>query len=152
MNFMSTFHVSGYWLLLFIALIVIEIITLGLTTIWFAGGALAGLIANVCGLSFWPQMMAFVAVSFLLLFFTRPFAVKYVNKGHVSTNVDELIGMEGVVLEEIDNLKSTGKVQVRGMEWTARSQDQDKRIEKDKIVEICAIEGVKLIVKEKENN
>ena len=93
-----------------------------------------------------------VAVSFLLLFFTRPFAVKYVNKGHISTNVDELIGMEGVVLEEIDNLKSTGKVQVRGMEWTARSQDQDKRIEKDKIVEICAIEGVKLIVKEKENN
>ena len=66
--------------------------------------------------------------------------------------MDELIGMEGVVLEEIDNLKSTGKVQVRGMEWTARSQDQDKRIEKDKIVEICAIEGVKLIVKEKENN
>ena len=141
-----------HWMILFILLLVIELLTMGLTTIWFAGGALAGLIANVCGLEFWPQMMAFVAVSFLLLFFTRPFAVKYVNKGHVSTNVDELIGMEGVVLEEIDNLKSTGKVQVRGMEWTARSQDQDKSIEKDKIVEICAIEGVKLIVKEKENN
>ena len=87
-----------YWMILFILLLVIELLTMGLTTIWFAGGALAGLIANVCGLSFWPQMMAFVAVSFLLLFFTRPFAVKYVNKGHVSTNVDELIGMEGVVL------------------------------------------------------
>ena len=74
------------------------------------------------------------------------------NKGHVSTNVDELIGMEGVVLEEIDNLRASGKVQVRGMEWTARSQNQERRIAKDKIIEVCAIEGVKLIVKEKENN
>lgn len=60
--------------------------------------------------------------------------------------------MEGVVLEEIDNLRASGKVQVRGMEWTARSQDQERRIAKDKIIEVCAIEGVKLIVKEKENN
>ena len=141
-----------YWMILFILLLVIELLTMGLTTVWFAGGALAGLIANVCGLDFWPQMMAFVAVSFLLLFFTRPFAVKYVNKGHVSTNVDELIGMEGVVLEEIDNIRATGKAMVRGMEWTARAQNQEERIAKDKIVEVCAIEGVKLIVKEKENN
>ena len=140
-----------HWMILFILLLV-ELLTMGLTTIWFAGGALAGLIANVCGLDFWPQMMAFVAVSFVLLFFTRPFAVKYVNKGHVSTNVDELIGMEGVVLEEIDNLRASGRVQVRGMEWTARSQNQEQKIAKDKIIEVCAIEGVKLIVKEKENN
>ena len=60
--------------------------------------------------------------------------------------------MEGVVLEEIDNLRASGRVQVRGMEWTARSQNQELRIAKDKIIEVCAIEGVKLIVKEKENN
>ena len=140
------------WLAILTFFLVAEAVTVQLTTIWFAGGALAGLIANVCGLDFWPQMMAFVAVSFVLLFFTRPFAVKYVNKGHVSTNVDELIGMEGVVLEEIDNLRASGRVQVRGMEWTARSQNQEQKIAKDKIIEVCAIEGVKLIVKEKENN
>ena len=139
-----------YWMILFVLLLVIELLTMGLTTIWFAGGALAALIAKVCGASFWPQMMVFVAVSFALLFFTRPFAVKYVNRGRVSTNIDELIGMDAVVLEEIDNLRSTGKVQVRGMEWTARAQKQDQIIAKDKIVEICKIEGVKLIVKEKE--
>ena len=60
--------------------------------------------------------------------------------------------MEGVVLEEIDNLRASGRVQVRGMEWTARSQNQEQKIAKDKIIEVCAIEGVKLIVKEKENN
>lgn len=141
-----------HWVILFIVLLVIELMTLGLTTIWFAGGALAGLIANICGLDFWSQMMVFVAVSFILLFFTRPFAVKYVNKRHVATNVDELIGMEGIVLEEIDNLRASGRVQVRGMEWTARSQNQEQKIAKDKIIEVCAIEGVKLIVKEKENN
>lgn len=113
---------------------------------------MAGLIANVCGLDFWPQMMAFVAVSFLLLFFTRPFAVKYVNKGHVSTNVDELIGMEGVVLEEIDNLRASGRVQAQRDGMDSQISEQERRIAKDKIIEVCAIEGVKLIVKEKENN
>lgn len=140
-----------HWMILFVALLGIELLTMGLTTVWFAGGAIAGLIANMCGAGFWTQMIAFVAVSFLLLFVTRPFAVKYVNKEHVSTNVDELIGMEALVLEDIDNLKSAGKVQVRGMEWTARSKEQKTTIAKDQIVEICAVEGVKLIVKEKEN-
>lgn len=139
-----------YWMIFFVVLLVIELFTMGLTTIWFAGGAIAGLIANICGFGFWTQMIVFVAVSFLLLVFTRPFAVKYINRKHVSTNAEDLIGRDAVVMEEIDNLQGCGKVQVRGMEWTARSETESQVIEKGKTVEISRIEGVKLIVKEKE--
>lgn len=139
-----------YWLIIFVILLVMELQTMGLTTIWFAGGALVAMVLCLLGLGFWPQMIAFVAVSALLLIFTRPFAVKYINRDHVSTNVDELIGKEAIVLEDIENLQSRGRVQVNGMEWTARSAEPDRCIAKGETVEICRIEGVKLIVKEKE--
>ena len=38
-----------YWLIAIIVLLVIEAVTMGLTTIWFAGGALAAFIACVAG-------------------------------------------------------------------------------------------------------
>ena len=84
--------------------------------------------------------------SAVLLFLTRPLAVKYLNKGAVHTNADSLIGKEAVVTEKIDNLKSTGAVQVNGQVWTARSVNPEHSIEKDEIVMVRAIEGVKLIV------
>lgn len=139
-----------YWLILFAVLLVIEFLTMGLTTIWFAGGAIAAMAANMLGGNIWVQMITFLAVSFLLLVFTRPFAAKYVNRGRVRTNIDELIGMEAVVTETINNIRSSGKVQVNGLEWTARSKKAETVIETDKVVEILSIEGVKLIVKEKE--
>lgn len=139
-----------YWLILFLLLIVIEVLTMGLTTIWFAGGAVVAMVINMLGGNIWIQMIAFLAVSFLLLIFTRPFAARYVNRGRVNTNVDELIGAEAVVTETIDNLKSTGTVRINGLEWTARSKDVSVLIENGTTVEILSVEGVKLIVKEKE--
>lgn len=139
-----------YWLGLFILLLVIELFTMGLTTIWFAGGAIAAMAANMLGANIWLQCGIFLAVSFLLLLFTRPFAVRYVNRRHVRTNVDELIGKEAYVTERIDNLHSTGKAQLNGLEWTARTASDAGQIEAGKTVTVSAIEGVKLIVKEKE--
>lgn len=139
-----------YWLILFLLLLVIEVLTMGLTTIWFAGGAVVAMVINMLGGNIWIQMIAFLAVSFLLLIFTRPFAARYVNRGRVNTNVDELIGAEAVVTETIDNLKSTGTVRINGLEWTARSKDVSVLIENGTTVEILSVEGVKLIVKEKE--
>lgn len=139
-----------YWLLLFILLLVVEFLTMGLTTIWFAGGAVAAMVVNMLGGNIWIQMIVFLAVSLLLLIFTRPFAVRYINRGRVDTNIDKLIGAEAVVTESINNLESTGKVQVNGLEWTARSKEADALIENGTTVEILSIEGVKLIVKEKE--
>ena len=84
--------------------------------------------------------------SAVLLLLTRPMAVKMLKKGTVATNADSLIGREAVVTEKIDNLRSTGTVQVNGQEWSARSVNPEHVIEKDEIVMVRSIEGVKLIV------
>lgn len=136
------------WLVVFILLILIELATMGLTTIWFAGGAVAGFVASMLGANVVIQAVAFFAVSILLLFFTRPFAVRYINSNKTKTNVDGLIGQEALVLEEINNIRETGCARLEGKEWTARSMN-DTVIPKDTVVTVERIEGVKLIVKTK---
>ena len=135
------------WLAVFVLLIVIELATMGLTTIWFAGGAVAGFIASMLGANVVIQAVFFV-VSIVLLIFTRPFAVRYINSNKTKTNIDGLIGQEALVLEEINNIRETGCARLEGKEWTARSVD-DTVIPADTVVIVERIEGVKLIVKTK---
>ena len=137
-----------YWLIGVVALLAIELLTMGLTTIWFAGGALAAFIVTLLGAGKVVQIVVFLVVSFVLLFFTRPFAAKFFNGQREKTNAEGLIGKEAKVTEIIDNFNQKGTVVVNGMEWSARTED-DSVIEKGKKVEILAIKGVKLIVKEK---
>ena len=136
------------WLAVFVLLIVIELATMGLTTIWFAGGAVAGFIASMLGANVVIQAVVFFVVSIVLLIFTRPFAVRYINSNKTKTNIDGLIGQEALVLEEINNIRETGCARVEGKEWTARSVD-DTVIPADTVVIVERIEGVKLIVKTK---
>jgi len=138
-----------YWLILFVILIVIEIVTLGLTTIWFAGGALVAFVASVLGAPLWVQIVLFFLVSVLLLFVTRPLALKYLNTNRTKTNVESLIGKTGVVTTDINNLQGEGSVTINGQEWTARTAKDEETIKKDQLVEIRAISGVKLIVEQK---
>ena len=138
------------WLAVAIVLLVVEIITLGLTTIWFAGGALVACIAAALQADFLVQVILFLVVSVVLLFFTRPVAMRYMNKSRTKTNAESLMGKEAVVLQEINNLKASGQVQLNGIEWTARAENMEDVIEKGAIVCIKKIEGVKLIVKRKE--
>ena len=111
------------WLAVFVLLIVIELATMGLTTIWFAGGAVAGFIASMLGANVVIQAVVFFVVSIVLLIFTRPFAVRYINSNKTKTNIDGLIGQEALVLEEINNIRETGCARLEGKEWTARSVD-----------------------------
>ena len=136
------------WLAVFVLLIVIELATMGLTTIWFAGGAVAGFIASMLGANVVIQAVVFFVVSIVLLIFTRPFAVRYINSNKTKTNIDGLIGQEALVLEEINNIRETGCARLEGIEWTARSVD-DTVIPADTVVIVERIEGVKLIVKTK---
>ena len=138
-----------YWLTAMVILLGIEIATLGLTTIWFAGGCLGAFIAAVAGADVTIQIIVFFVISLILLFVTRPVAVRYLNKGRVKTNADSLIGKRAVVTKAIDNLKAEGEAEINGQIWTARSADEYVKIEEGKVVEICRISGVKLIVKEK---
>ena len=136
------------WLAVFVLLIVIELATMGLTTIWFAGGAVAGFIASMLGANVVIQAVVFFVVSIVLLIFTRPFAVRYINSNKTKTSIDGLIGQEALVLEEINNIRETGCARLEGKEWTARSVD-DTVIPADTVVIVERIEGVKLIVKTK---
>ena len=140
------------WLVVFIVMVVIEIITLGLTTIWFAGGALVALIVSLFNAPLVAQIAVFIVVSVLLLIFTRPIAAKHFNKKMVATNVDSVPGEIGVVSVDIDNvmvehqLSATGTVMIKGMEWTARTESDEVKIEKDTKVKVLRVEGVKVIV------
>lgn len=139
-----------YWLVLFVVLIIIEIITMGLTTIWFAGGSLVAFFAAIAGANIYVQLTLFLAVSLLLLIVTRPMAQRYLFTKKEKTNVDSLIGRSAVVLEPVNNLENTGKVLLNGIEWTARAEKPDIRIEKDTVVRVLRIEGVKVIIEKGE--
>ena len=136
-----------FWLILLIVAIVTEVITLGLTTIWFAGGSMAALIVAAVGGPVWLQVILFLVVSFVLLFFTRPWAVKYLNPHKTRTNYEDAIGKTVRVTMKIDNIEETGTAVLNGQEWTARSNDDAVTIEADTTAEVVAISGVKLIVK-----
>ncbi|MCI9383289.1 MAG: NfeD family protein [Lachnospiraceae bacterium] len=139
-----------YWLILFIVLLVIEIITLGLTTIWFAGGALTAFVLSMLEVPPTVQWAVFCAVSLILLFATRPWAVRYFNsQKKEKTNVDSLIGRTAVVTSEIRNLEGKGEVFVNGLTWTARAGEDSLVIKEDTHVTITAVQGVKLIVEVK---
>lgn len=134
------------WLSLFVLFLVIEIITMGLTTIWFAGGALVAFLVAVLGLGLGVQIIIFAIVSLALLAVTRPLAMKYFNQERQKTGAELLIGQKALVIEEIDTLSSKGRVEVRGQEWAAKTDAPEGKIPKNAIVVVEGIQGVKLIV------
>ncbi len=136
-----------YWLVILVIFLVIEIITLGLTTIWFAGGALIAFIAAILHFPLIAQIALFLLVSLLMLTFTRPVAERYFNAQREQTNVNSMIGKEAKVTVEIDNFNQTGTVLLNGVEWTARSVEDKVTIPSGSRVEICQIEGVKVFVR-----
>lgn len=137
---------SIIWLIIVAVMIVIEIITLGLTTIWFGVGAIGAAIVAWLGYGVWVQIIVFAVLSVVAMAIVRPFAVRYLNKDKEKTNVDDVIGKTAVVTKEINNELATGEVQLNGMSWTARSEDGRIIPEKER-VEVVSVQGVKLIVK-----
>ena len=129
-----------------IIFLIVELVTVGLTTIWLAGGALVAFILAAVGAGFWVQLVAFFLVSFVLICFTRPFAVKYFNPRRTRTNSEELIGEVVKVTSRIDNRSAEGTALAKGLEWSARAVSDDMTIEKNSLVKVVRIEGVKLIV------
>ena len=93
------------------------------------------------------QVVLFFAVSVVLLYFTRPIAVKYFNKDRIKTNAESLVGRQAIVISEIDNLQGIGQVTVGGQEWSARSVEDNVKLPVGTVVDIMAINGVKLMVK-----
>ena len=133
------------WLILLCLFLLVEIATLGLTTIWFAGGALVAFLAALCGLDVVVQIIIFFVLSVILLVFTRPVAVNYFNNNRIATNTESLIGADARVVETINNRENVGVVNLNGLDWTARSVDNEI-IPAGEHVRIVKISGVKAIV------
>ncbi len=134
-----------FWMAMTVLLAVIEAVTAGLVTVWFALGAFGAVIAAALGAKTTVQVVVFVLVSALSLVLTRPFVKKFTKKNIHPTNADKAIGQECIVVEDIDNTLGKGAVICLGKEWSARSID-GSHVTKDAKVRVCKIDGVKLIV------
>ncbi len=140
-----TLSMTVIWIIAIVVLLIVEGLTAGLVTIWFAIGAVAALICQMLGAPLWLQLAVFLAVSFVTLVLTRPLAQKHLNNRTQPTNADRLIGRECIVTEVIDNVAGTGAVTVGGQVWTARSVSDDPISAESRAI-VRRIEGVKLIV------
>jgi len=136
------------WLGIAVLLGIIEAATVGLITIWFVFGAIMAAIAAQFGMPMVGQIILFLASSIVMLYFTRPFAVKLLKVGKTKTNAEALIGKEGLVTQEIKPY-GTGEVKISGQLWTAVVEDSSQGVEKDSVVCVLRIEGVKLVVEKK---
>jgi membrane protein implicated in regulation of membrane protease activity len=133
------------WLFVIVAAIVIEVSTVDLVSLWFIPSACVALILSLCKVQAWIQIIVFFAVFFVLMIFLKPIFKKNMGLRIVPTNADSLIGAQAVVIEPINNLHAKGQVKIRGQVWTARSSEEGVTYEEGEVVNVLAIEGVKLI-------
>lgn len=140
-----TIPMALVWLIIAFILAMIEAFSLGLTTIWFAGGAVVAVIAALLGASVPLQVVIFVVVSILLLVLTRPWAMKHFKSKLESTNIDAVIGKEAMLTKDISPF-SAGEAKLNGLTWVALSTDKSLTISAGTAVRVDTVEGVKLIV------
>ena len=134
------------WLALMVVFLIVEAACpLHLVSIWFAVGSLAGVIVSLLGGALWLQILLFVVVSGGLLALLWPFVKKIVKPNLIKTNVESLIGLQGYVTADIDNLNARGQLKLNGMEWSARSTD-GRAIPAGTLVQVDKIEGVRAFV------
>ena len=141
----STDMMTLIWIAAMVIFGVVEAITVGLTSIWFVVGSVAGLIAAICGGPIWLQLALFFVVSIVCLAATRPLVKKLLRKDVTATNADRVLGQTARVTESIDNAVPTGAVYVGGMTWSARSES-GQPIPRNAQVKIVRMEGVRLFV------
>ena len=133
------------WLLLMVFFIWTEVTTVSIVSLWFAAGALAAMIVAMIGGQIWLQITVFVVVSGVMLLLLRPVAKKFLTPRIVRTNLDAIVGMEGIVTENINNILAEGQVKLNGLEWTARSTTGEP-IPAGMQIKVDRIEGVKVFV------
>lgn len=138
----------GYisWLIVFVVFAAMELVSMGMTCIWFAIGALAACVASLLGANWIVQVIVFIIVTVAVLLSLRPLAVKFINGKTEKTNVESLVGKTGKVTKEIDNINGKGLIVVEGVEWTARSVD-DSVLSEGALVTVEEVQGVKAMVK-----
>ena len=143
MEFLYTY--TGLWLALAVIFVIVEAATVGVVSVWFAVGALCAMGGAMLDWSLGIQILIFVVVSVVLLLCLRPLTKKYFTPKLTKTNVDAVIGTEGIVIEAVDNLLGSGRIKLGGMEWAARSTGGGK-IPQGTMAKVDKIEGVKVFI------
>ncbi len=134
------------WILAMVSLIVIEISTVGLYCVWFAFGALVGLVFAMIDLPTYVQLISFAVVSALLFFFVRPRLEHKINLKAIKTNAEALVGNVGIAVTDINDIDG-GQVKVNGQMWSAKLMDCcDEAIPKGSRIVVHEVRGVKLII------
>ena len=136
---------SILWFVLLVVFLLAEASTVTVVSLWFAAGALAALIISFLSGPLWLQFAVFVAVSVLLLWMLRPIIRKHFKPRVTATNIDAVIGKEGIIILPVNNMMAQGKLMLDGMEWSARSSSGEE-IPENTRVRIDRVEGVKLFV------
>lgn len=136
---------SIIWLVLMVVFLIAEAATVVMVSLWFAAGALVAMVASLLGAPIWLQMALFLVASAVLLACLRPVVRKHFTPRLTRTNVDSILGSQGYVTADIDNVSAAGSVKLGAMEWTARSTAGEK-IPAGTLVKVDKIEGVKVFV------
>ena len=139
---------ATFWLVAMVIFLILEMATISLVSIWFVGGSLAAFLVSFAVRKPWVEVLVFLGVSLALLFLIRPLARKFSvkKKFQIRSGAQALVGKRAVVTEQIDNLHATGSVQVNGQYWSAKCLDDEEKIEKDSVVIIREVDGVRLVV------
>ncbi|MDO4424923.1 MAG: NfeD family protein [Planctomycetia bacterium] len=134
-----------FWASLVLFFMIVEAATAALVSLWFILGGAVAFIAALCGASFWIQVILFTVVSAIAFRLLRPMMIRSFRIKETTTNVDSIVGMNGIVLEEIDNLRTAGRVKVNGMNWSAKSATGEN-FAPEQIIVVKEVQGVTLIV------
>ena len=138
------------WLVLFVAMLIIEAIGPALVSIWFALGAVIALILSfIPEVAWWIEVVVFVVISIATLLALRPILKRYIKRNNYNTNIDSFTGKRGYVIEDITYLRP-GAVKIGDVSWTAIPVNKDEKIVENEIIEVVAVNGNKLIVKKVE--
>lgn len=141
-------HLPVFWLVVMGVCIIIESMTMMLTTIWFGCGALVMVFVSMTPLPFKWQLLLFVVISLALLIFTRPIFYKKLKLKKQATNADSLVGKKVVVSQPISALEK-GAIKINGIEWTASCAnlaDSSQVIAAGTQVTVTDIQGATAIV------
>ena len=133
------------WIAAIVIFGIVEAATVNMVSLWFMGGALAALVADLLGAGSWVQVAVFLVVSAALLAALRPFVRKFISPRKIATNADMAIGREAYLTETVDNIRGTGALKLDGKEWSVRSAS-GAVLEKEMLVRVVKMEGVKLYV------
>lgn len=129
------------WLIIVIILGIFEMLTTNLVSIWFVISGIVTMIISLFCDNLYIQFGSFVILGVLLMPLSKK-VYKKIKKDKVKTNIDRIVGMKGIVTENItkDNI---GEVKVDGKKWSAYS---DTNISKDEIVKVLSISSTKIKV------